>query len=648
VSFLGEIVIRKFLTSVVLLCLVANGVQAGEVLRAEPGGAEYNLGPWVDVLEDPEGQFSISEVTGSLSDRFRASESDNPSFGFTSAVYWLRFTVQTPASGADKWYLVQRHPIIDHLTLFVPTGGGFRQVDMGDALPFDQRQLDHREFIYPVPASDGQPRTYYLRVSGKGALSLELKLSSAEGLIERTYVEQLVFGLFFGALVIMLVYNLLLYFSVRDRAYLYYIVFLSGFLLSFVNINGFGLQYLWPGVPKINEYYPVFATVALWGLVQYSRVFLDLARQRPGFERFLKRYGQLLLVMFVALLFLPAPWSYHLSTLLVLVEVVVLVYVGASVWRQGYSAARLFVLAWSLFLFGCVLFAADNMKLIEHTMLTNYAPHIGGAWAVILLSLALGDRIKLLEAQRDAMAREARETLQRHFSEVQRLDRDKMVFLDYLSHELNTPLNWLSGARMLEAGDLPDELREAVSMVHKGQDRLQQLVETSLRYFDLAGRKDVPAQSHCAPMWLFDQLMKERKMDIEVRDLDVRNRIPADEQVLANEAELRSVLAVLLDNAIQFSPDGARIEAVVDDASAPGSMTIRVCDEGKGILAEDMEGIFEPFFMVGSGHRADGFGLSLPIARVMVEQMGGQLWAESEGRGQGACLCLRLPRAAAA
>lgn len=613
------------------------------LLVAPAAGGEFNLSPYVTVLEDPEGSFSVDQVATDFADRFQPVETENPSFGFSSSVYWLRFTVDTSPAPEREWYVVQRHPIVDNVSLFSPQrGGGFSERAMGDSLPFDRRELNLREFVWLLDGA-AAPKTYYLRVAGKGALSLELKLSSANALLERTYLEQLVFGLFFGGLLVMLIYNLVLYLSVRDQAYLYYILFLAGYMLALANINGLGLQYLWPDYPVLNEHYPLFAGIALVALLQYSRQFLDTASRAPRAERYLQRLARAGMVLIPVMVLMPAPWKYHLFTLLTLLVAISLMTIGVGVWRGGYKVARLYVLAWSVFLIGCVLFTADNLKLIPHTSLTNYAPHLGGAWAVVLLSLALGDRIKLLEYERDTLAEQARRTLERHLQDIQRLDRDKMLFLGYLSHELNTPLNWSAGARLLDPSKLPEELREAVQLVQKGQDRLQDLVTTSLRYFDLAARTEMPPLSHVAPMWLLDNLAQERKEELDRRRLSVVNRVPADMEVLACERELAEVFDNLLSNAILFSADGQEISLLGEQQG--DSLLVRICDKGKGIEQEALEGVFEPFFMTGSNHRADGFGLSLPLARVMVEQMGGEIWAESEGAGKGCCLCIRLPLA---
>ncbi len=632
------------LAALLVLCLPMSAV-ALDPVRPGPADRELALGMQLEILEDPDGELGIEQVTGAFADRFIAGKHKNPSFGFTRSTFWLRFSVDTSSIAGQRWYIVQRHPIIDHLTLYSPVAEGvWVPTEMGDALPFADRLLNHREFIFPLDTRRQGEQVYYLKVSGKGALSLELKLSSAEGLIERTYMEQLIFGLFYGALVVMLVYNLLLYFSVRDIAYFWYITFLAAGTLCFANINGLGLQYLWPRWPTLNEWYPVFATLAMVALVQYTRAFLNLRVQFPPFERYLKKllYGFLVGLALVAVI--PAPWSYHLSTLIVFITVVSLCWIGFGTWRKGYRAARLYVIAWFLFLFGCMVFILDNTGVIGHSALTNYSPHIGLGWVAVLLSLALGERIKILERERDALVRKNHDDLQRHFEEVQQLDRDKMVFLDYLSHELNTPLNWLAGARMFDTGKLPKELEEAINMVHLGQDRLQQLVAVSLRYFDLASRDQAPALSQVAPMWKLDRLVREQERAdvLAARKIKVINRIPADLCVEACDRELGEVLALLLDNAAQFSDDDSQIVASGELDEDGRHAVICVLDEGRGIDAEQLEGIFKPFFMVGSHHRVDGFGLSLPMARVMIEQMGGQIWAQSGGRGQGARLCVRL------
>lgn len=638
---------RKFLLRVCLALLLAGpGSALASLVVPAPEDRDMLIGRQLDVLVDPEGAWDINDVSTTFAGRFQPSQSTNPSFGFTRSVIWLRFTLDLDQVRAEDWFLIQRHPIVDNMHLYAPDGqGGFDVSHMGDVLPFHERVVQVREFVFPLNMDLRGPQTYYMKVHGLGALHLEMRLSSAQGLVERTYREQLIFGLFLGGVVAMLLYNLLLFFTVRDTAYLYYLVFIVGFALSFVNINGLGLQYLWPEWPAINEYFPFLMGITMAAVIQFSRRFLGLNQRRPGRDRVLRYLFHGTVLLTVLSLVIPPPLSYFMIVFWVLLIVPTMTVVSWQAWRAGYQAARLYVLAWFFFLSGCGVFALMNLGLLPHLAVTNYAPHFGGAWAIILMSLALGDRIKLLQRERDQMAEDARLTLESHVAEVERMDRDKTLFLEYLSHELNTPLNWLAGARLERTEKVTPDVAEAVSMVRHGQDRLQTLVSTSLRYFDLAGRECEPALSHCQPMWMLDDLRQRQDSNFVERNLTLLNRVPTNLQVVGCEDELREVLGMVLDNAAHYSDPGSEITADAEIDEHRHLATIRIRDKGRGLDGCDLERIFQPFFMIGSGHQANGFGLSLPIAKLMMDHMGGDMWAESAGRGAGLTLCVRLPMA---
>ncbi|MCH8542514.1 MAG: sensor histidine kinase [Alcanivorax sp.] len=637
----------KFLLRLGLAMLLAGPASAmASLVMPAPEDRDMVIGRQVDVLVDPEGAWGIDEVSTTFAGRFQPSQNANPSFGFTRSVIWLRFTLDLDLVAGEDWFLIQRHPIVDNMYLYAPDGrGGFDVSHMGDVLPFQERVVQVREFVFPLNMDLRGPQTYYMKVYGLGALHLEMRLSSAQGLVERTYREQLIFGLFLGGVVAMLLYNLLLFFTVRDTAYLYYLVFIVGFALSFVNINGLGLQYLWPQVPVINEYFPFLMGITMAAVIQFSRRFLGLDLRKPRRDRVLRYLFHGTVLLTVMSLVIPPPLSYFMIVFWVLLIVPTLTIVSWQTWRAGYQAARLYVLAWFFFLSGCGVFALMNLGILPHLAVTNYAPHFGGAWAIILMSLALGDRIKLLQRERDDMAEDARLALESHVAEVEQMDRDKTLFLEYLSHELNTPLNWLAGARLVPTDKVTTDLVDAVSMVQHGQDRLQKLVTTSLRYFDLAGREGEPALSHCQPMWLLDDLYRLRESNFTERNLTLRNRVPANLQVVGCEEELKEVLGMALENAVHYSEADSEIVAEAEIDERRHLATIRIRDKGRGLDGCDLERIFQPFFMIGSGHQANGFGLSLPIAKLMVDYMGGDMWAESAGRGSGLTICLRLPMA---
>ncbi|EKF75420.1 sensor histidine kinase [Alcanivorax hongdengensis A-11-3] len=628
----------------VVLLLAVSPLWAMPVLL-KSGDDAIRIGEHMDVLVDPESKWTLDQVRNQFASRFNASDSDELNFGFTDSTIWLRFSLDARQVAGDSWFLVERYPILDKLTLYAPDGkGGFLTYKVGDTRPFGQRPMNHRAFVFDLNTKLKGPQAYFLKVQGKGALNLMPMLYDAKGLVEYTYVEQMLLGLFYGSLIIMLIYNALLFVSLRDRVYLYFVGFLTGIIYFNLNVNGFGLQYLWPDTPKINEYFWLGTYVCSSSLAMYSRRFLQLAERFPRYDRLLKHFLMLLGGSFVLSWFLPPPWSYHLSTLMTLFTVVLFSWLGWTVWRQGFRVARLYVLAWSVFLLLIFIFALGNLGTLPFTTITPYLPHIGALWVVVMLSLALGDRIRFLEHERKQLAQDAQHNLEMHLADIEQMNRDKSTFLQYISHELNTPINWIGAADSLGSdGDSKDV--DVWAMVRKGQRRLIGIVSTSLRYFDLSDREQAPLVSSCQPMWIVDALLREQAATIESRNLTLRNRVSPNLQVRANEPELREVLSIALDNALRFSADKGEVEVTSQVDVNAAHADIGIHDHGRGASPEQLERIFEPFFVMGSRHHEDGFGLSLAMARVMMEQMDGQLWAESPGLGQGFTLYIRLPLA---
>ena len=643
---LGEGPLQKFQISVLTLLLMWFGLAtAGQdrTVALSNAGDKVLLGEHMQILEDPEGDWTLDQVRDQFASRFRASESSALNFGFTGSTFWLRIAVDT--SGVEgSWFLVERHPILDELTLYAPDDqGNYIAQAVGDTRGFGQRPMNHRAFVFALDTDEPGVKEYYLKVRGKGALNMMPVLFSAKGLVEFTYLEQLMQGLFYGSLGIMLVYNLLLYLSLRDNVQLHFVMFLGGVIFFNINVSGFGLQYLWPETPGINEYFWLSTYVIALALALYSRQFLQLAQRFPRYDRLLKHYLIMIGGAFLLQWLMEPPWTYHLSTAVALLTIVLFSWLGWMVWRQGFRVARLYVLAWSVFLLTIFLFAMGNLGLMPYSVFVPYLPHFGALWVVVMLSLALGDRIRFLETERKQLAHEAQQNLERHLADIEQMNQDKSMFLQYISHELNTPINWIGAADSLGQDARGDQEVDVWAMVRKGQRRLTGIVSTSLRYFDLSDRNQPPPVSNCQPMWVLDAILREQTARIEKSGVAVRNRVSPNLRVNASEGELQEVLSIGLDNALRFSAEGDSVD-ISSEVDVPGGYAeIRIQDEGKGATAEQLEHILEPFFVMGSRHHEEGFGLSLAMARVMIEQVDGQLWAESPGPGQGFTLHIRLP-----
>ncbi|MEW6519870.1 MAG: response regulator [Thermodesulfobacteriota bacterium] len=211
----------------------------------------------------------------------------------------------------------------------------------------------------------------------------------------------------------------------------------------------------------------------------------------------------------------------------------------------------------------------------------------------------------------EKMVQERTAQLVKAHERVKQLDGNKMSFLIYLTNEINSPL-----------------------------DRIQKLAETLLTYFGLAGSNLKPDSRQVVLKEIIAVLLAGRQGALTARSLTVEDRVSPGAAVKADPEYLERVLGAVIDNAISFSDPGGRI--IVDAVSHNGKTRISVADTGKGIAAEDLGNIFKAFVLEPEKRRPAGFGLSLPLAAILVNALGGRLWAESPGPEQGSTFYLEL------
>lgn len=233
------------------------------------------------------------------------------------------------------------------------------------------------------------------------------------------------------------------------------------------------------------------------------------------------------------------------------------------------------------------------------------------------------------------------------FARLQLLDADKMAFLRYLAHEMNTPLNWLSATDIIDRGALSREAREMLGYVDQGQERLRGLVDAVLRYFQVAGLEVEPGAGQAD----LSLVLEQAAQDLHRRHgpgLEVRLEQPVTLTLETDPALLAEMLGHLLENAAthalraQARPAQVRVDVQVEGRG----VRVGIQDSGEGLTAAARDGLFRPFAFMGAAHGSEGFGLSLATAHALATALGGDLRAVADAAsGQGARLELRLPLA---
>ena len=375
------------------MLFLAPGAAYADIVTLTPNQPLLKLSNGLQYVEAPDGDYSLASALAISNQRWKTSYSSNLNLSYTERPYWFRTTLRNPGKEVLRRQLEFAYPVLDYIELFVIASGGQvkRQV-MGDKLLFESRPYPHRNFVVPLEIHAGETLQLYIRVHTSSALQMPLHLWQADAR-EAHDQKQLLQGLYFGTMLVMLIYNLILFFGIRDWNYLLYVLwitFIGGFLASF---NGLAFQYLWPHATEWNDQsIVVLLSLANVFGVCFSIAFLQLKQNLP---RAMPAFQSMILMALLSApvaLWLPYQLAIKFAIFNAVISILLIMAVAIHLWTAGFRPARLFILSWSSVLIGGVILAMNKFGLLPSNLFTEHAAQVGSALEAILLSLAMVDR----------------------------------------------------------------------------------------------------------------------------------------------------------------------------------------------------------------------------------------------------------------
>ncbi|MGJ4744936.1 7TM diverse intracellular signaling domain-containing protein [Leptospira sp. SA-E8] len=368
----------------------------------------FSLGEVSDYLIESTATLKAEEVL-EQKDKFQASKKEL-GFGYTPAKIWVKTKIKNcnPSQEIVWFELVS---LIDSIEFYkVEDGKAILVSHTGRTLPVSDRNIRHRNFIFPLALEPEKESEVLFGFQSKGSLLLPLKVWNQESFLEEEHKVQFLFGAYFGLLAVMLLYNLFLFFSVKDLSYLFYCGYI--FLLAFVQsgIWGFTHLFIFPDLPAwADATFPItINSTGIFALL-FAYHFLRIKERLPRIKYLYLFLGFVSLSLGI----LGEVGFYRISVGVGLVAVSAesLLIFGTSLYflLLGYREARLFLAGWSMILIGAVIIGLRNFGILPFNFFTNYSVQIGSVLEAVLLSLSLGDKINILELQRKETERKALE-----------------------------------------------------------------------------------------------------------------------------------------------------------------------------------------------------------------------------------------------
>ena len=586
------------------------------------------------------------------------------SLGFDRGIHWFRFDVLSK-SDVPTWFLEVGFPQLDHIEVYFPDARGNWSLQFaGDLYPVSTRPVLHRNYVFPLNVRRDITTPLIIKVRSTSSIQLPLTIWSPDRFRDRLQTEEFVHGLFYGVMIIMILYNLLLYFAIPDRSTIYYIIALLTAMNVVAFIHGYGFYFIYPETPQWNVLFAsMSAPLFILSSIALTRTFLNLENFSVKLDRALVAVGIVTIVSAVVTMAWHDDVSYMPLNVLVIADLAIILISSLYCLIAGYRPARLYLLTWVGVLIVGGLVAMRNLGIIRGEWMSYEIMYIGAALQTLLLSLALVDRIDSLRREHGQstirqlrMESEAKtklekevtarteEILKKHL-QLEETNAVKDKLFSVVSHDLKGPLKSLRGIMngvqlgALTKGEQQDLMKRIGDQLNLTSDFLDNLLQWSRT--QLHGDSFVPNKERFSIRELVDLCSRLLAPEFDQKNISLEVRIHSDSMVIADRNMIETVLRNLISNALKFTRPGGRVDLIV--SRQDDLVRVDVRDNGIGIRTDHLENLFTLQGVTTAGTREEkGTGIGLVVCKEFIERNNGRIKVTSIP-GSGSMFSFTLP-----
>ncbi|WP_256677838.1 diguanylate cyclase [Pseudomonas sp. SJZ079] len=370
-----------------------------------PDSSGLSLNGQIELLEDVGGQLHIADMADpAVQSRFQPANG-RATVGQSRNPWWIKVSLQRTPEAPAQWWLENAGITIFDLQLYLPNGnGGWITRNTGNAVPYSEgRDYAYRRMLFKLPELGDEPLTLYFRSYDPAGNSFPLSTWQLGDLEQHASNENLGFGLIYGIILALLLYNLFILIALRDKAYFWYVMATACVLVFILSMTGHGFQYLWPG-SAVPFWLDRITLPSLWGIfvMRFTQELLYTKRGLIWPHRLLNAGCVLYVIAILINAFGYRAEGALMIALTPIVTVPTALFSAGVRCYQGFIPSRLYLLGYGAVLGSTVVLVMRAAGLIEPNNFTAYLFPLSVAAETILFSFALAYRIQILKREKAA------------------------------------------------------------------------------------------------------------------------------------------------------------------------------------------------------------------------------------------------------
>ena len=661
---------QKFIIAT-LLCFCPFLLKSQQApLVVNQGDVLFSMANMTSFKEDKTGELELSDIQNDI-DFVPMTQNIFKVGGNNPGDIWVKFQVQK--SITRDIYLELSTGITDSVYLYSvsPTNEVTTQ-RIGKYFPFNERIIKNNHQIFLLQGKKDELCTYYLNIRSKFPLSIRTRIGTNLAFSEEYHRSDLLHGVFVGIVLIVTLFNLLFFISLKDGFYGFYTGYAVFMMCTVLRFDGYLFQFLHPNYPEFNIVGFYFHGLAGVFGVFFTRSFLKTKVYTPKLDK-----GLLFFLGIYALnIGLAIFGFYQLNIMSVYIITfpfnIFLIYTGVQVYRKGYLVARFFVAGALCLMTGVTIFTLYNMGFLESNLWTRNIMYMGIAAESILFFMAIVERFSTLRLEKNEVQQKMIESFQQNevlmkekhklleenthsqiemmqsqLSEyAQKLVKSNQELTDFAhiaSHDLRAPLrNIGSFTQLLQkrmSSQLDERSKEYFNFITTNVRQSTQLIEDLLNYSKID--KNI---GEAAKIVLDDVLFLvknnlqsfiiEKKAQIIVKDLPI---------LRGHSSLIVQLFQNLINNGLKYNESKQPLVTISSEWQGK-ELVFKVADNGIGIASQYKNQVFGMFRRLHSSSQYEGSGIGLAFCQRIVSTYNGRIWLDSE-EDKGTTFYFTLPDA---